>query len=222
MDKRKHYCCYSTALIQWYHSFSTGMAGGGPFLSRANTSVDTTEILRAWRNGDTDAAERVLPLVYQELHRMAHRLLNNEHHVTMLQTTGLVHEAYLRIAGGMPQDWEGRSHLMAVFARTMRNVLVDYARQRAAAKRGADPAPVPFHEELMVVDGPGAGVLEVDEALRRLEQADPARARVVELHYFGGLTLAECATALDCSQRTVQRHLAAAEAWLYTQLRPSR
>ena len=158
-----------------------------------------------------------MPMVYGELHRMAHRVLRDERHVTLLQTTGLVHEAYLRIASGMPPDWEGRSHLMAIFARTMRKVLVDYARRRNAAKRGSDARPVTLREDLEVATG-RTDLLDIDEALRRLEATDAVRGQVVEMHYFGGLTLAECAQALACSQKTVQRHLAAAEAWLYEQL----
>jgi len=179
---------------------------------------ETTELLKAWRGGDQSALERIMPLVYSELHRIAHRLLSDERHVTLLQTTGLVHEAYLRVAGGMPPDWEGRSHLMAIFARTMRNVLVDYARKRQAAKRGGDVQPVTFDEGLEVADARNANLLDIDDALRNLAEIEPVRAQAIELHYFGGLTLMECAEALGCSQKTVQRHLAAAEAWLYDQL----
>jgi len=183
----------------------------------ATESGEVSQLLIAWKNGDGTALERLMPLVYDELHALASRHLRGERPDHTLQTTALIHEAYLRLVGA-DVAWEGRGHFLAVAAQTMRRILVDHARGRSRAKRGGGERPVSLDEALVVSPDRGADVLALDEALARLSTLDERKARAVELHYFGGLTYDETAAALQVSAATVDRELRFAKAWLFREL----
>jgi len=172
-----------------------------------------TQLLYAWRAGDPAAHEKVLPLVYDELHRMATSLFRQEKSKLTLQPTALLHEAYIRVAAGMPPQWEGRKDLLCVFARVMRNVLVDYSRRRGASKRGAAGQRITL-DTGMSGAAKGADVVQMHDALLDLAQFDKTKADIIELRYFGGMTIEETADVLGISVSTVRRHQTVAEAWL--------
>ncbi len=180
---------------------------------------EVTQLLRAWSQGDADAFDRVLPLVYQELHRMAARYLVGERSTVSLQTTVLVNEVCMRLLGWDPVRWQNRGHFFGVSAQMMRHVLVDIARRRRAERRGGPNA---IHLPLDGVDipasEPAVDLLAVDDALQLLAVEDPRKAQVVELRFFGGLTVEETAEALGISVRTVHTDWALARAWLYRTL----
>jgi RNA polymerase sigma factor (TIGR02999 family) len=178
---------------------------------------DVSALLVAWRGGDRQAFDQLVPLVYGELHSLADRQLRRESPGHSLQTTALLHEAYLRLVGADVR-WEGRVHFFAVAAQIMRRVLVDHARARARNKRGGGVAPVTL-EDALVEGGSSPDVLDLDEALGRLSALDERKARAVELHYFGGLTYDEVAVAMEISPATVHRELRLAKAWLYHALK---
>ncbi|MGH9258362.1 MAG: sigma-70 family RNA polymerase sigma factor [Acidimicrobiales bacterium] len=180
---------------------------------------EVSRLLLAWKGGDEAALERLLPLVYDELHALAQRRLRGERPDHTLQTTALIHEAYLRLVGA-DVAWEGRVHFLAVAAQTMRRILVDHARARGRAKRGGGARPITLDEGLAVAADTSSDIVELDEALQRLSTLDERKARAVELHYFGGLTYDETAAALGVSPATVDRELRLAKAWLYRELRP--
>ena len=179
-----------------------------------------TQLLVAWQNGEDRALDALLPIVYGELRRLASSALRGEAQGHTLQTTALVHEAYVRLVGS-DVAWEGSRHFMRVAARAMRRVLVDHARKRRSAKRGGGAAPL----DLDSLEGvlPGADrdeeIIELDEALERLTALEERKGRAVELHYFGGLSYEEVAEALDVSPATVHRDLRMARAWLLKELR---
>lgn len=181
---------------------------------------EITQLLIAWRDGDPGALERLLPLVYSELHLLAARYMRGEHQGHTLQTTALIHEAYLRLCGS-DVAWEGRVHFLAVAAQTMRRILVDHARARGRAKRGGGQAPVTLEDARAQDPARPDDLLALDEALSRLSALDERKARVVELHYFGGLTYDETAAALGISPATVDRELRMAKAWLYREIGPN-
>ena len=185
-------------------------------------SSDPTEVTRLlvrWRQGDAAALERLLPLIYDELHAMARRHMHGERPDHTLQTTALIHEAYLRLCGA-DVTWEGRVHFLAVAAQTMRRVLVDHARARGRDKRGAGAVPVTLDDAVAVSPERPDELLALDEALQRLSSLDERKAHAVELHYFGGMTYDETAAALEISAATVDRELRLAKAWLCKELRP--
>jgi RNA polymerase sigma-70 factor (ECF subfamily) len=187
----------------------------------APKSHDVTALLRAWGRGEGDALDELLPLVYGELHRQAERYMRAQPDGHTLQTTDLVHEAYLRLVDREDgaYDWQGRSHFMAVASKAMRSVLVDHARARQAAKRGG-----PARSLTMGAAGDVAGsepevdVMALDEALTRLAALDPRQAQVVELRYFGGLGIEEAAQILGVSHATVERDWKTAKLWLRREL----
>jgi RNA polymerase sigma factor (TIGR02999 family) len=180
---------------------------------------EVTTLLRAWSDGDGDAFDRVLPLVYDELHRMAARCLVGERSTISIQTTALVNELCLRLLGWDPVRWQNRSHFFGVSAKMMRRVLVDIARRRRAERRGGpDAIRVPLDTIDIPASEPGADVLAVDSALEMLAVEDPRKAQVVELRFFGGLSIDETAEALGVSARTVHADWAFARAWLYRTL----
>jgi RNA polymerase sigma-70 factor, ECF subfamily len=184
--------------------------------------VDVTQLLRAWSDGDADAFDRVLPVVYEELHRMAARYLVGERSTISLQTTALVNELCVRLLGWEPVRWQNRAHFFGVSARMMRRVLVDIARRRRAERRGGPTAiRVPFDGIDIAASVPAADVLAVDMALDMLASEDPRKAQVVELRFFGGLSVEETAEALQISVRTVHTDWALARAWLYRTLSAS-
>ena len=180
---------------------------------------EVTGLLRAWSGGEAGAFDRVLPLVYDELHRMAARYLAGERSSISLQATALVNELCLRLLGWDPIHWQNRGHFFGVSAGMMRHVLVDIARRRRAERRGGPNAVrVPLDAIEVPATEPGADLLAVDTALELLARDDPRKARVVELRFFGGLSIEETAEALGISARTVHLDWAFARAWLYREL----
>ena len=181
---------------------------------------DVTELLNAWKGGDSGAVDRLLPILYAELKRLASQQLRGESTGHTLQTTALVHEAYLRLVGA-DVAWEGRRHFFAVAAQVMRRVLVDHARSRRRGKRGGGEVAVPLQDEIAAAPDRPADLVELDEALERLKTLDPRKAQIVDLFYFGGLSYEETASVLEISPATVHRDLRMARAWLYRDLRQS-
>jgi RNA polymerase sigma factor (TIGR02999 family) len=180
---------------------------------------EVTTLLRAWSGGDAEAFDRVLPLVYDELHRMAARCLAGERATISLQATGLVNELCLRLLGWSPGAWQNRGHFSGVSAQMMRRVLVDIARRRRAERRGGEGAiRVPLDGVDVAASEPGTDLLDVDRALDLLALEDPRKARVVELRFFGGLSIEETAQTLGVSERTVYADWAFARAWLFRAL----
>ncbi len=180
--------------------------------------ADITKLLVRSGQGDKAALDQLLPLVYQELHRLAHHHLRKERAHHSLQTTGLVHEAYLRLAGQQAMDWENRFHFFALAANTMRRVLVDYARARQSDKRGGGAVHVSLSQAEEKAAGRLAEVIALDEALAILAALDPRQSQVIELRYFGGLSVEETAAVLQVSTSTVYSDWRQARAWLYLQL----
>ncbi len=186
----------------------------------ADSPGDMTVLLAEIRRGDSDALGKLIPLVYGELRRLAAHFLHEERQGHTLQATALVHEAYLRLVG-QSGGWQNRAHFMAVAAQLMRRILVDYARQRVAAKRGGGEVPFELETcEIATTAGQLEETLAVDEALARLAALDPQQARVVEMRYFGGMTVEETAEALAIAPRTVKREWAMAKAWLRLEISP--
>jgi len=182
-------------------------------------SEEITGLLRRWSAGDAAAFDRLVPVVYDHLRGLAHRRLRAEPGPCSLDTTGLVHEAYLRLLGGPGPDLRDRSHFLSLASHVMRNVLVDHARARKAAKRGGGAVPVPVDAPLAWIPDEELDRYEdMDAALRRLEEMDPRQSRILEQRYFGGLTLDETAEALGLSLATVKRELRSARAWLAAEL----
>ena len=184
-----------------------------------NRPRDVTGLLVAWSEGEDEALQALLPLVYDELRRLASVALRGERSGHTLQTTALVHEAYVRLVGA-DVHWEGSSHFMRVAARAMRRVLVDHARKRKSQKRGSGAAPIDLDSLEGVLPGEARpeDVIDLDEALERLIALEERKGRAVELHYFGGLSYEEIAEALGVSPATVHRDLRMARAWLYKEL----
>lgn len=178
---------------------------------------DITGLLLAWRAGDRSALDRLFPLVYDELRRIAHRQLGRERSDHTLGTTALVHEGYLRLVDQTRARWEDRAHFFAVAARAMRRILVDYARRHRAAKRGG--ARVSLDDATLLADERADTLVALDEALTRLTDVDERLGRVVECRFFGGLTEEETAEALGVTARTVRRDWVKAKGWLYHALR---
>ena len=182
----------------------------------AKTSGDNlTELLQDWREGDKAALDRLTPIVYDELRRIAHRYVQRERDGHTLQTTALVNEAYLRLAGQQKVDWQNRAHFFAVTAQVMRHILIDHARRRRYEKHGGGIQRVPIEDASVMTEQRAAELIALDEALGELAELDPRKGRVVELRYFGGLSLEETAEVLEVSLMTVRRDWRAAKAWLY-------
>lgn len=179
---------------------------------------DVTRMLRQWSNGDPEALDRLFPLVYDELRRLAHARVHRERPGHTLNTTALVHEVYLNLAGLEEMRWMNRAHFFALASRVMRHLLVDYARRRDALKRGGDRQRVDFDEERLIPDSEVERVLDLDDALRRLAEVHSRPAQVIEQTYFGGLTNDETADVLGISRATVERDLRMARAWLALEL----
>ncbi len=183
------------------------------------SSRQITTLLHAWKDGNDEAFEELLPYVYDELKRRASAYLKGERRGHTLQTTELVHEAYLKLVDKDEIDWENRNHFFAVAAQAMRRILVDYARKRNRKKRGSKGEDMPLDEARYVSSTVGSVDLEaLDEALKRLAKFDERQAKIVELKYFGGMTLDETAEVLDISKVTVKRDWNIAKSWLRRQL----
>ena len=182
---------------------------------------DVTRLLKEWRNGSQEALDRLIPLVYAELRTLAARYLSRERADHTLQTTALVHEAYVKLVDQHSVEWQNRAHFFGVAASLMRRILVDEARHRHRVKRGAGVRPEAL-DDLPVAASPGpvdaVDTIALDRALQELEKLDPDQARLVELRFFGGLTLEETAAVLDVSPATVNREWAIAQGWLYRAL----
>jgi len=181
-------------------------------------SESINELLSKWRAGDQDALRALMPLVYKELHDVAHRYLRKERPDHTLQTTALVHEAYLRINDQGPFETENGAHFVAIAARLMRQILVDYARSRGAGKRGPDRK-VDFDSGLVLPQASDSNLVALDDSLKELESVDEKQCRIVELKYFGGLTNEEIAALLGVSVSTVKREWNVAKAWLSRQIK---
>jgi RNA polymerase sigma-70 factor, ECF subfamily len=179
---------------------------------------DVTLLLKKLADGNQDAAGELIPVVYDELHRLAVRHLRRERQDHTLQPTALVHEAYIKLVAQRDADWQSRNHFFAVASKLMRRILVDYARQHLRAKRGGRHTKVSLEEVALVSPQRPDGMLAIDESLSRLEKLDERQARIVELRYFGGLTIEEAAQVLGVSPTTVRREWASAKAWLYGEL----
>ncbi|HEX2523695.1 MAG TPA: sigma-70 family RNA polymerase sigma factor [Terriglobia bacterium] len=181
-------------------------------------SQDVTELLRAWSDGDKGALERLVPLVHKELHRLARHYMAGERPGHTLQVTALVNEAYLRLIDASQMQWQNRAHFFGVAAQLMRQILVDFARSRQSQKRGGEVIQVPFNEALVVSEGREANLVALDDALKDLAEIDPRRSQLVELRFFGGLSVQETAEVMKTSPRTILREWSLAQAWLYREL----
>jgi RNA polymerase sigma factor (TIGR02999 family) len=184
----------------------------------AASSQEVTKLLLAWSNGDQAALDKLVPLVYEELHRLAHHYISRERSGYTLQTTALVHEAYLRLVDARRVPWQNRAHFFAVAAQSMRRILVDLARARFNLKRGGRAQRVSLDDALVATPERGDDLLALDEALGRLATLNPRQSEVVELRYFGGLTEEEVSEVLKVSPRTVRTDWSLARAWLYREL----
>jgi RNA polymerase sigma factor (TIGR02999 family) len=179
---------------------------------------NVTQLLLAWRAGDPKALEVLAPVIHQELHRAAHRYMAGERPGHVLQTTALVNEAYLRLVDWKDVHWQNRAHFFGVAAQMMRRILVDYARDLRRAKRGGGALRVSLSDVAQLPLERATDLVALDDALTALESFDSRKSRVVELRYFGGLSLEETAAALDVSIGTVRRDWSLARAWLYREL----
>jgi len=179
---------------------------------------EVTQLLRAWSEGDEQALEKLMPLVYAELHRLARRYMAGERPGHTLQTSALVNEAYLRLVDVRILNWQNRAHFFGVSAQLMRRILVDFARSRRSLKRGGETLTVSLEEGSIVSRAQGADVVALDDALKTLAAMDPRRSRVVELRFFGGLSAEESAEVLKVSPETVLHDWKLAKVWLLREL----
>ena len=180
---------------------------------------DVTDLLRRWSSdGDRESLDRLMPLISRELHRIARSFFQRERPNHTLQPTALVNEVYLRLVDRKKATWENRVHFLSFAARTMRRILVEYARKRKTAKRGAGAEPVTLDDALASEEQRGVDLLALDEALSRLGEIDPRQARLVELRFFAGLTVREIAAVEEIGTATVNRDIAMARAWLRREL----
>lgn len=179
---------------------------------------DITELLVAWRNGDSKAIDQVMPIVYEELRSLARSFLRRERHDHTLEATAVTHEAYMRLVEKTHPHWEGRLHFFAVAAQAMRRVLIDHARERKATKRGGQIVKVSLEDNDPPASPLRMDVLDLDAALNRLAERSPRKARVIELRYFGGLTAKEAAEVLEVSEETVHLDSRFARSWLSREL----
>jgi RNA polymerase sigma factor (TIGR02999 family) len=186
---------------------------------REREAAEITQMLREWSDGKQEAFDNLLPIVYDELHRQAARYLRKERPGHTLQTTALIHEAYLKLIDRRDVNWQNRTHFFAVAAQAMRRILVDYARAKHREKRGGDNIKLSLEEATLVAaKEKGVDLIALDEALHKLAERDKQQASVVELRYFSGLSLEETAEALHVSGATVARDWEAARAWLHREL----
>ncbi len=178
------------------------------------SSSNVTQLLHDWSNGDQEVLDKLIPIVYAELRRQAARYLRRERPGHTLQTTALIHEAYIRLIDQRNVRWQNRAHFFAIAAQLMRRILVDHARSRQAAKRGGSDIKLPLEEAIIASEGREVDLVALDEALERLAAIDQQQSRVVELRFFSGLSVEETAEVLEVSPRTVKRDWNVAKAWL--------
>jgi len=179
---------------------------------------EVTQLLLAWSQGEESALQKLTPLVYDELHRLAHAYMGWEHPGHVLQTTALVNEAYLRLADSKHQPWQNRAHFFAISAKLMRQILVDFARSRRRQKRGAGIEPVSLDEALVLTDEREPDLVALDDALNALAAVDKQKSQVVELRFFGGLSVEETAEVLKVSADKVMRDWSLSRSWLYREM----
>jgi RNA polymerase sigma-70 factor (ECF subfamily) len=184
----------------------------------AASPQDITQLLKAWSNGEQAALDQLIPLVYHELHRLAHRYMGRERGAHTLQSTALVHEAYERLINLKETSWQNRAHFFAVSAQLMRRILVDYARSRRYSKRGGEWRQIPLNEAVAVFLDRRTDIVALDDALHALAAIDPRKGRVVEMRFFGGLGVKETAEVLNVSVETVMRDWRLAKVWLLREL----
>jgi RNA polymerase sigma-70 factor, ECF subfamily len=186
----------------------------------SNTSTqELTQMLIQLSEGKSQVVDEILPLIYDELRSLASNYLRRERSDHTLQPTALVHEAYIKLIDQTQVKWQNRAHFFGIAANIMRRILVDHARKHGANKRGGDAEKMPLEEEILIVsEGKSAELLALDEALENLAKVDPQKSKIVELRYFGGLSVEETAEVLGISEITVKRHWRMAKAWLYGQL----
>ena len=185
-------------------------------------TVDITQMLKAWSEGDRSAADQFMPLIYDQLRRQAHRYLNRERANHTLQTTALVHEAYLRLIEQRDVSWQNRAHFFGLAAQMMRRILVNYAVSRQREKRGGPAETIQLDDTIQVgATEKSVDLIGLDEALNRLEKLDARQARVIELRYFGGMSIEETAEVMAISPATVKREWNMARAWLRSELEPA-
>jgi RNA polymerase sigma factor (TIGR02999 family) len=184
----------------------------------ADLSHEVTRLLHDWRSGDRAALEKLTPLVYDELRRLASHYLRGERKDHTLQGTALVHEAFIRLAGQSNLEWQGRAHFFGVAARLMRQILVDHARKHMAEKRGRGEQPVSIAEAAIFSPQRAAHLVALDDALQALTQFDPRKSRIIELRYFGGLSIEEIGEVENIAVATVRRQMRTAEAWLHREM----
>ncbi len=174
-----------------------------------------TELLARWRSGDQNALDALMPLVYAELRKLAQHYLRKERSDHTLQSTALVHEAYLRLAGQSPPQWQNRAHFFGIAAHLMRQILVEHARSRGAAKRGGGATRMTLDESMSIAQQSEVDVIVLDKALKDLTELDAQQGRIVELRFFGGLTIEDTSEVLGISPATVKREWVTARAWLF-------
>ncbi|HEY1272157.1 MAG TPA: sigma-70 family RNA polymerase sigma factor [Terriglobales bacterium] len=181
----------------------------------SDPATPVTKLLLRWREGDRQALEKLVPLVYDELRRLARHRLRQERSDHTLQSTALVHEAYMRLAGQSPPQWQNRAHFFAIAARVMRQVLVEHARARLAAKRGSGACTLALDESIALPKAVNLDVIALDRALNELSEQDDQQSRIVELRFFSGLTIEDTSEVLGISPATVKREWMIARAWLF-------
>jgi RNA polymerase sigma factor (TIGR02999 family) len=184
----------------------------------SSSQQEVTVLLADWRGGDEGALAKLIPLVQPELHRLAHHYMSRERAGHTLQTTALLDEAYLLLVDHTKRNWQNRTHFVAAAAQLMRRIMVDHARERRSLKRGGGALKVTLDEAAAVTETRSEELLALDDALERLAALDPRKSQIVELRYFGGLTVEGTAEFLKLSQRTVEREWNMAKAWLYRAL----
>ncbi len=219
-----YYSCSEKPLAAWPFQWKRNCGRVAPparsgFAMANDVPNNLAEMLAQARAGDQAAADRLFPVLYEELRVVARRLLSRENAGHTLQTTALVHEVYIRLIGSENAQWRDNGHFLATASQAMRRILVDHARARNADKRGGEWGRVELAEEILPSDGQNGGILALNEALDRLAVELPIHARIVEMRFFGGLNSQEIAAALGDSDRTVRRHLAFAKVWLQRTMR---
>ncbi len=203
-------CYTSISLNKFFLTCHEFMAG--------QTIPEVTQLLLAWRGGEKKALDQLLPVVQVELRKLAHAYMRREEHDHLLQTTALLNEAYLRLVDATKVNWENRAHFYGICARMMRQILVEYARAEQAQKRGAGEKPLNLEEAYMAGPGCDRNLLALDDALKDLEKFDERKARIVELRFFGGLSVEKAAAVLCVAPITVMREWEKARAWLYKEV----
>lgn len=192
--------------------------GAGAAALHSNSSEQVTQLLVRWRDGDRKALDALMPIVYSELRGMAHRYLQRERSDHTLQSTALVHEAYVRLIGQKLPEWQNRAHFFGVAARLMRQILVEYARGHQAAKRGGNACRVTLEEGSLMAQQADLDVVVLDEALQDLAKLDEQQSRIVELRFFGGLSIDDTSEVLGISPATVSREWSTARIWLHREI----